>query len=52
MKLVKTVLRNGKVIHVLPQEVDVLKKAGLLARKKDLKKSGTTKELKDKGETK
>ena len=52
MKLVKTVLRNGKVIHVLPQEVEILKKAGLLGRKKDLKRPGATKELKNKGGTK
>ena len=42
-------LKTGKTIEVLPQEVEGLKKAGLL---KEFKVKNVTKEEKDVGETK
>jgi len=59
MEKVKVFLKSGKVIEVLPQEVEGLRKAGLVAPKrksnpvkKQQKQSGTTKEQKDTGGTK
>ena len=49
MKLVKVVLKTGRAIEVLPDEVEGLKKAGLL---KESKVKNVTKEEKDVGETK
>ena len=49
MKLVKVILKTGRVIEVLPSEVEGLKKAGLL---KEFKVKNVTKEEKDVGETK
>jgi hypothetical protein len=49
MAKVKVTLKNGKVIEVLPAEVDGLKKAGLL---KESKIPNMTKEEKNVGETK
>lgn len=46
---VKVELKNGKVIEVLPGEVEVLNKAGLL---KEAKEKSVTKEEKEAGETK
>jgi len=49
MRKVEVILKNGKVISVLPKEVPVLKEAGLL---KEEKQPGKTKEEKFTGETK
>ena len=49
MKLVKVVLKTGRAIEVLPDEVEGLKKAGLL---KESKVKNVTKEEKEVGETK
>ena len=49
MKLVKVTLKTGKVIAVLPQEVEILRKAGHL---KESKVASETKEFKDEAETK
>ena len=49
MAKVKVTLKNGKVIEILPSEVEGLKKAGLL---KESKVSNVTKEEKNAGETK
>lgn len=46
---VKVELKNGKLIEVLPSEVEILKQAGLL---KELKEKTETKEEKEVGETK
>ena len=48
--MIEVILKSGKKIHVLPQEVPILKKAGLLA--KQVKQTGKTKELKTQTETK
>ena len=42
MRKVEVILKNGKVISVLPKEVPVLKEAGLL---KEEKFTGETKEV-------
>jgi len=49
MKLVKVILKTGRVIEVLPSEVEGLKKAGLL---KESKIKNVTKEEKEVGQTK
>ena len=49
MKLVKVVLKTGRTIEVLPQEVEILKEAGML---KESKVPNVTKEEKDVGQTK
>ena len=49
MAKVKVTLKNGKVIEILPAEVEGLKKAGLL---KESKVPNITKEEKNVGETK
>ena len=49
MAKVKVTLKNGKVIEILPAEVEGLKKAGLL---KESKAANMTKEEKNVGETK
>ena len=49
MAKVKVTLKNGKVIEILPAEVEGLKKAGLL---KESKVPNVTKEEKNVGETK
>ena len=49
MKLVKVELKTGKTIEVLPQEVEILKEAGML---KESKVPNVTIEEKDVGKTK
>jgi hypothetical protein len=49
MQKVKVILKNGEIIEVLPNEVEGLKKAGVL---KESKIPSKTKEEKETGETK
>lgn len=50
MKLITVTLKSGKTINVLPAEIEILKKAGLLL--KEEKAQTETKEEKQTGETK
>ncbi|TSA54095.1 MAG: hypothetical protein D4R45_04485 [Planctomycetaceae bacterium] len=49
MNLVPVTLKSGKVINVLPREIVILRKAGLL---KEFKTPSETKEFKDETQTK
>jgi len=53
MKKVEVTLKSGKVIEVLPSEVEILRKARVLQSvAKEAKGVGKTKEEKETGETK